>query len=142
MKVIVQDEWFSIEQCDANPMNIYVFGDNLQRVGNGGQAQIRPCKNTFGVATKRSPSMAEDAFFDDTFNDYIMMNMDLFRLYTMMNTPEAKNCTLVFPVDGLGTGLSELPKHSPFINEQLKELLQQYFNVLTRIDGTLCYLKP
>ena len=141
MKVIVQEEWYSTAQCIANPMYIYVFGDNTKKVGNGGQAQIRPCNNTFGIATKRAPSNDDAAFFDDSIADYVAMFNDIYRLHVMMSSPLSEEYTLVFPVDGLGTGLSELPKRAPFINSQLSLLLDKYFNVITRHDGTLCMIK-
>jgi len=48
MKVVVQEEWFSLKQCNNNPSYIYVFGDNLLRVGEAGQAQIRSASNSIG----------------------------------------------------------------------------------------------
>ncbi len=138
MKIIVQDEWYSIQQCKENPKNIYVFGDNIARVGNGGQAQVRPCSNTFGVVTKRSPSMNEDAFFNDSINDFAHMFNDLYKLKQMCESEFYEEYTLVFPVDGLGTGLAELDKRSPFIFNQMKLILDKYFNIVTRHDGTLC----
>jgi hypothetical protein len=42
-------------RCQAFPSYLWVFGDNLQRVGTGGQAIIRPEPNAIGIATKRSP---------------------------------------------------------------------------------------
>jgi len=44
---------------------------------------------------------------------------------------------LVFPSDGLGTGLSELPKRSPFLNNQLKMMLKNCFNIDTNEDNKL-----
>ena len=141
MKVIVQEEWFSIQQCIDNPKNVYIFGDNTQRVGEGGQAQIRRCSNSMGVATKRAPSMNDGSFFNDSINDFVSMFNDLITVYGFMHSEAGQDYTIIFPVDGLGTGLSELPQRSPFINNQLKLLLEQYFNIVTRKDGTLCYFK-
>ena len=141
MNIIVQEEWFSVKQCKENPLNIYIFGDNNLRIGNGGQAQIRPCQNSTGVTTKRSPSMTDEAFFNDSFTDLITIMNDLYTLYQIHTNPNCDHMTLVFPKDGLGTGLSELPKRAPFINKQLELLLNQYFNIVTRIDGTLDVVK-
>ena len=55
--IILQKEYYSVEQCLANPDTLYVFGDNTQRFGKGGQAQIRDCKNSFGVCTKLYPEV-------------------------------------------------------------------------------------
>lgn len=37
MKVEIQDEWYSINECKKFPNKLYVFGDNTLRVGNGGK---------------------------------------------------------------------------------------------------------
>ena len=68
INVVVQEAWYSIEQCKANPRSIYVFGDNLLRVGEAGQASIRSCNNAIGIATKKKPSMLKSSFFSD--NEY------------------------------------------------------------------------
>ena len=65
INVVVQEAWYSIEQCKANPRSIYVFGDNLLRVGEAGQASIRSCNNAIGIATKKKPSMLDSSFFSD-----------------------------------------------------------------------------
>jgi len=39
---------YSISDVQSNPNKIYVFGDNLQRTGTGGQAVIRNNENAFG----------------------------------------------------------------------------------------------
>ena len=48
----------------ANPDVLYLFGDNVLRVGFGGQAkEIRGEPNAVGVRTKHRPNMHPDAFF-------------------------------------------------------------------------------
>lgn len=44
---------------------IFVFGDNLEEVGRGGQAVIRGLPNAYGVPTKKSPTLFPEAFFTD-----------------------------------------------------------------------------
>jgi len=137
MKVVVQEEWFSLKQCNNNPSYIYVFGDNLLRVGEAGQAQIRSASNSIGIATKRSPSMNEESFFADTCEDHFALLNDIQRVYKIYKDPQFQNMILVFPSDGLGTGLSELPKRSPFLNNQLKMMLKNCFNIDTNEDNKL-----
>jgi hypothetical protein len=49
---------------------IFLFGDNMQRTGLGGQAkEMRNEPNAFGVPTKWKPTMQDDAFFTD--DDFI-----------------------------------------------------------------------
>ena len=138
MKIIVQEEWYNEKQCIENPMSIYVFGDNVQRVGNGGQAQIRHRTNSIGVATKRAPLMDDKAFYNDSFGDLKSLINDIDQLYSIHNSNTYDHMNLIFPKDGLGTGLSELPKRAPMINKMLSMMLEQYFGITTNDDGTLC----
>jgi hypothetical protein len=130
MKVEIQKEWFSIEQCKNNPKKLYVFGDNLIRIGNGGQATIRPAKNTYGIATKRLPSMEEKAFFSDREDEAEALLNDIHGLITEFY--EGGYNTIVLPEDGLGTGLSKMPMTSPrlydWLNETLSILLKIEYN--------------
>lgn len=104
---------------------IFVFGDNLARLGMGGQAgAMRHEPNAIGVATKRAPSMAEEAFFADRDDEIAAVVRDL------MNVSIAAfkdRRTIVIPFDGLGTGLAELPTRSP----KIFAMLQQYIWALT-----------
>lgn len=137
MKIIVQEEWFNVQQCLDNPNNIYIFGDNGLRIGEGGQAQIRNSYNVIGIATKRLPTRELNSFFNDSFSDVEIINSDLRELYEFMEKPESISYTFVFPKDGLGTGLSELEERSPMICELLKSHLLQWFGISTKDDGTL-----
>ncbi len=140
MKIVVQDEWYSLQQCKDEPNKMFIFGDNTKHVGNGGQAQIRPAKNAIGLVTKRLPSMDDESFFNDSMDDYISMLTDIVKLYKLATDIRYNDWTLVFPKDGLGTGLSELPTRAPFINQQLMLLLHQYFGIQTLQDGSLIKL--
>jgi hypothetical protein len=54
------------EDLRNNPDFMFLFGDNLQRTGLGGQAkEMRGEFNAIGIATKKSPSLSDDAFFTD-----------------------------------------------------------------------------
>lgn len=48
---------------------IYVFGDNMMKIGNGGQALIArqyvSLGKAIGIPTKRKPAMTEQSFFSD-----------------------------------------------------------------------------
>ena len=48
----------------ANRDKLFLFGDNLERRGFGGQAAaMRGEPNAVGIPTKKKPSYAGDAFF-------------------------------------------------------------------------------
>ena len=137
MNVLIEEKWYSIGMLSENLKHLYIFGDNTMCIGNGGQAQIRDCYNSMGVATKRAPAMTDDAFFGDTEKDYINLLNDLVRLSMLLKNPLYDDWTLVFPIDGLGTGLSQMPLRSPFLTVMLANYLKQYFGVNTAEDGRL-----
>ena len=121
----------NIEICTENYMSkllyenqekIFVFGDNMVRKGKGGQAVIRDCPNAFGVATKRYPSMNEDAFFSDQPDEFDVVMNDLRQLYKL-----SKSHTIVFPVGGIGTGLAQMEKRSFAIWSKMCWILKDYF---------------
>lgn len=103
---------FSVEDCNNNPHKLYVFGDNFARRGKKGQAVIRDCPNAVGIATKRKPSMSEDAFFTDGMDDRIVA-AEIAKVFAFFaGNPYT---VIVLPADGLGTGLAQLPERAPQI---------------------------
>ena len=131
INVVVQEAWYSIEQCKANPRSIYVFGDNLLRVGEAGQASIRSCNNAIGIATKKKPSMEKSAFFSDKEYDKLepFLKKEMDKIINILFSNDLD--TLVFPKDGLGTGLSKLPQMAPKVFLALSALLYKTFNIHT-----------
>jgi len=138
MKIIVTEKWYSIQECLNNPKNLYIFGDNTKHYGNGGQAQIRGCLNTFGIPTKRLPTMMDEAFFDDnnTMDIYEMIR-SLSILENYLKSDNYKDYTFVFPKDGLGTGLAQLKLKAPAISKMLSDILEEKFRIITLEDGSL-----
>ena len=131
INVVVQEAWYSIEQCKANPRSIYVFGDNLLRVGEAGQASIRSCNNAIGIATKKKPSMLDSSFFSDKEYDKLepFLKKEMDKIVSIMFSDNLD--TLVFPIDGLGTGLSKLPQMAPKVFLALSALLYKTFGIVT-----------
>ena len=131
INVVVQEEWYSIEQCRANPRSIYIFGDNLLRVGEAGQASIRSCNNAIGIATKKKPSMLDSSFFSDKEYDKLepFLKKEMDKIVDIMFSGNVD--TLVFPKDGLGTGLSKLPQMAPKVFLALSALLYKTFGIVT-----------
>ncbi len=105
-----------------NPNKIYVFGDNTQRKGTGGQAQIRNNENAFGIATKLQPNNSAAAFMSD--ND-LQSNKDV--IDSDIAKIKADGRKLVFPKDGFGTGLAKLKEKAPKTYDYLKQRLQEEF---------------
>jgi hypothetical protein len=134
MKILVQDEWYTRESCLAKPDHLFIFGDNMMRIGNAGQAQIRGINNCWGVATKRSPGMRDEDFFSSHFSEFAVIENDLKKIKDVMVWDK---WIVVFPKDGLGTGLSQLPQRAPVINKFLADKLEEFFGIGTNPDGTL-----
>ncbi len=107
-----------------NPDVLYLFGDNDERTGYGGQAgEMRDEENAVGVRTKFRPGMERRDFFNDSFyrDACEMIYTDLERAREHLE----KGGVLVIPSDGLGTGLSRLPELAPRINAYLVEELEK-----------------
>lgn len=127
------ENWYSIDLVETNPTHLFVFGDNLLGIGKGGQAVIRDCANSYGVPTKRKPSMTPDSFFENTDEcvEYIDNSLDgLVELYD-------EGMNLVFPRDGLGTGLSDLHHKAPRVYIHLCTQLELLFGIKTLSNGQL-----
>lgn len=123
MPVLFQKRIFR-EDLRANPGVIYVFGDNLKRVGMGGQAgEMRGEPNAVGVATKAAPGMSEADFFsdDNAAKTSMVWAIDFSPIVHALE----KGKTVVFPLDGLGTGLSELPTRAPMLFKLLETMIKQ-----------------
>lgn len=124
MPVIFQTRIYRSD-LKANPGVLYVFGDNLKRVGMGGQAgEMRGEPNAVGVATKVAPGMAEEDFFSDRSNLLKVASVWMIDFVPIKKALEAGK-TVVFPLDGLGTGLSELPTRAPILHQTLKALIEK-----------------
>lgn len=112
---------FSTKICTENTDKIYVFGDNFTRYGKRGQAVVRDCKNTYGIPTKVRPTMDDDAFLsDDTIDSYIM-HLERYKAELLSL---AQSNTLVFPIGGIGTGLSQMPTRCPQCFQALSLMLE------------------
>lgn len=113
------------------PNTIFLFGDNMQRIGLGGQAkEMRGEPNAFGVPTKWAPTMNHYHFFTDSDYDevknYIQFPFQV--AYYFMDDPLHNVC---LPEDGLGTGLSKLDEKAPKILkliESCTEVLKSHKN--------------
>lgn len=104
---------------------IFVFGDNLIGDGSAGQAKIRNHPNAFGIPTKRLPAMTEDSFFSDKEDEEKEVLSRLRKLYAL----SLKGNTVVFPSDGLGTGLAEMEKRSPKLFQKMNEIIYQFWGI-------------
>ncbi len=136
--LVIRQKMIYREDIKNNPDILYVFGDNLERVGNGGQAkEMRGENNSFGIATKRKQAHGtSDCYMHDTelsVIDILCKEFDNLEkelrsksvgLLTIDNYYHYK--AVVIPTDGLGTGLSKLPEYAPkalkYIETRIKDL--------------------
>lgn len=115
--------FWSLDDAYKNPKAIFVFGDNLLGYGNGGQACIRPAKNSFGIPTKNSPSMSNDAFFSDDEFEKITKIID--EKFNQLNNFESEGYLIYFPENPLGSGLAKLNICAPKIYQYLQNKVNQ-----------------
>ena len=103
-----------------NPDKVYLFGDNLEGKGKGGQAVVRDEPNAIGIPTKKAPRRDAGAYFNDAD---LQANKEAIDEAFNKIPDEA---TVVIPKDGLGTGLADLankaPKTFKYLQEKLAEL--------------------
>ncbi|MEW5424829.1 SLOG family protein [Amorphus sp. 3PC139-8] len=94
----------------------FVFADNARRAGTAGQATVRGLENAIGVATKWAPSMVDTAFFrDQQEGPWKILARDLAAVRRRLEAGDE----VVWPADGIGTGLARMGEHCPRLYEKL-----------------------
>lgn len=109
---------YTRKEIQANRDKVYIFGDNLARRGLGGQAkECRGEPNAIGIPTKRSPY---EFFSDGDFDEWLAaVSKDCCRILAAIS--EGK--TIVWPQDGIGTGLADLKSCAPRIWAELQKMV-------------------
>lgn len=122
--ILIKQKIIKREDVRANPHLLYVFGDNVARVGYGGQAaEIRGEPNSQGIVTKYIPATDERAYFYEGDKEAIKRIEDdleilVSRIYQYKG--------LVIPSAGIGTGLAKLDWHAPTAFELIKNFFDQF----------------
>ena len=113
-----------------HPDIIFVFGDNLSRVGKGGQAIIRNEPNAIGLVSKRTPDHSPTAYMTGTPTDYNAINADLSRIEELALSGKQ----LVFPAAGIGTRLARRQTTAPdllaYIDSEISKLIHADYRLL------------
>ena len=114
------------ELLEQHPNWIFVYGDNLRRVGCAGAAKLRHHPRAYGFITKKYPTNTEDAFY--RVNEYQHVFEDeLSKL--LMHMTEHKSC--IYVISPIGSGLAN--KHGIWENiispglQQLKDVRNVIF---------------
>jgi hypothetical protein len=113
MKITFTTKWYTPELLRENPRTLFVFGDNVEEWGKGGQAVIRDEPNSFGIPTKISPV---EYFSEANWRGYkSIIDLKLEELQNLIELPDSVTPynTITFPIDFIGTGLAGLPTECP-----------------------------
>lgn len=113
------------KMIQENPNALFVFGDNYQRKGFGGQAkEMRGEPNTIGIPTKFSPSMNNSAFLSNRLfvNWLNFSRTDWSTIIHFLNTDRI----VVWPSNGLGTGFAKLNEKAPLIQDYINNMLSLF----------------
>jgi hypothetical protein len=109
MSVYLQ-KWISRADLRANSDALFVFGDNEERWGLGGQAkECRGEPNAVGVATLFAPGHFWRDDIDANRRQCAVIDHDFAPIFAAAKVGHL----IVFPVDGIGTGLADLERRSP-----------------------------
>ncbi len=117
-------KWITREMLQEETNTLFVFGDNLQRKGLGGQAKfMRGEPNAVGIPTKKAPSNKEHAFSSD--EDFREAIAEIDSAFCRLSTHMKSGGIVVWPEDGIGTGFAELPRRAPKIWQYLEKCRAQ-----------------
>lgn len=106
------------------PNALFVFGDNMKRYGKGGQAkEMRGEPNVVGIPTKNSPANHDAAYFSDA--DFEKAKPEIDAAFARLAEHLQNGGKVVWPADGIGTGLADLENRAPRIWEHIEERLSQ-----------------
>lgn len=113
---VIRMKLITREHVRTHPNTIFVFGDNMQHRGFGGQAKaMRGEPNSIGVPTKWTPRRDPGAYFNDEDWDGGKAKGGIAHAFDRIEAALAAGRDVVIPIDGLGTGLAELLRYAPRI---------------------------
>lgn len=133
MQILYFNGFWNKEDCRNNPSHLFIYGDNDDQIGQGGQAQIRNCRNSMGIPTKKHPDNEKTSFYNDKefLENKDKINQSIFKIIHRISSGSYD--TLVLPEDGLGTGLAKLNIKAPKTFEYLNQVLDRLINFLELI---------
>lgn len=113
------------EYLQEHPNHIFVFGDNLLRIGTGGAAKLRDMPNTYGFVTKKAPTYRGiDYYIPEEYKN--LYTQELFKLTReITNNPDK-----LFLISKIGAGIAN--KYNIWekvIEPNIKKDLAGYVNV-------------
>lgn len=97
----MSDQLVTREYLRDHPNHIFVFGDNLLRIGTSGAAELRDESNTYGFITKKSPGWNDEDFYKP--EEYLYVYHDEFRKLSAFIDD---NSDKTFLISKIGAGLA------------------------------------
>lgn len=140
------------EDLRANPNRLYIFGDNLDRQGLGGQAgEMRGEPNAFGIATLRHLTQSEkplirrlpikdNVFIHDGDPDaYTILEAEFTRLNTEIERRMSDRSFdgIVYPLDGIGTGIAALDINAPILLKYINDSIDMLEEACKELEAHL-----
>ncbi len=114
------------DTCKRYADHIFIFGDNDESCGKGGQAVIRDEPNAMGIPTKKRPNNHPSSFYTD--DEYYTNIQHINRAIAKIKKRLINYNGLMYPIDGIGTGLAQLnikaPKTFIYLNKRLRNLFR------------------
>lgn len=116
---------YTREYIREHPEWLFVFGDNYERKGLGGQAKAcRGEPNAIGWFTKKAPNNLPASYLSDLdFGDWLA---NCYEDYTLIVAALKAGKVVVFPEDGIGTGLARLPERAPEIASTINNAIGRW----------------
>lgn len=117
-------ERYAREDARSNPLTLFVFGDNIEQTGFGGQAkELRGEPNAVGIPTKWAPRKEDAAYFSDEDLPKVAHLID--GAFRRLHVHLEAGRDVVWPADGVGSGLAKLPDKAPKIYEYIQNKLDE-----------------
>jgi len=105
-----------------HPEFLFVFGDNDERKGFGGLAkEVRGEPNSIGIRVKKYPSLYDNSFYKDS--NFSEQSLKILCDIEQVKERSKNYNAIVFPSNGIGTGLADLKNKSPKTWVYLNKLL-------------------
>ena len=118
-------KWIRRQDVQLEKNKLFIFGDNMQRVGLGGQAaEMRGEPNALGIPTKHSPGIGPFDYFTD--GEFPKLKPMLDEHFHIVEETLKEGADVIWPEDGIGTGLSELPTVAPKIHAYIESKVAEW----------------
>lgn len=116
----------TLAQAISNGDVLYVYGDNVKRVGLGGQArELRGEPNAVGVATKYTPSEHFGELPEEIIAQCRIIDNDMKPLFQHVK----QGGVVIWPMEGIGTERAALDKFAPSTFDHIQKKLAALLRV-------------